>query len=76
MNKRNAICKVACMLGIVMVRTIADFQTVHFTKGFKWQHNCRVCCAYPKETKGDSTSEQKEVLQREKFSLQTMRLHK
>jgi hypothetical protein len=59
MNKRNAICEVAYMLGIVIVRTIADFRTVHFTKGFKWQHNCRVCCAYPKETKGDNTSYQK-----------------
>jgi hypothetical protein len=35
MNKRTAICEVAYMLGIVMLRTLADFQTVHFTKDFK-----------------------------------------
>jgi hypothetical protein len=56
MNRRTAICAVVNMLGIVMVRTHSDFQTVHFTKGFKWQHNYRACYACPKETKGVNTS--------------------
>jgi hypothetical protein len=46
-NKRTATCEVAYMLGIVMVGILADFQTAHFIEGFKWQHNCRVCCALP-----------------------------
>jgi len=47
MNKRTATSEVAYMLGTVMVGILADFQTIHFIKGFKWQHNCRVCCALP-----------------------------
>jgi hypothetical protein len=49
------------MLGIVMVRTLADFQTAQFTKGFKWQHYCKVCCAYPNTSDYKGSVAQKEI---------------
>jgi hypothetical protein len=29
--------------------TLAEFQTVHFTKYFEWWYDCWACCASPKE---------------------------
>jgi hypothetical protein len=76
MNKRPAICEVAYMLGIVMVRILADFQTMHFTKASSGSTIAGIAVHIPRRLKETIHLIRREVLQKKKFSLQTMQPHK